>query len=125
MVSTALLIFGSEFSRKALHALRLCVKKTSWTVFNYFATLHQTQNTTKERTQWQPKKEARSPEARAKVVAKRQRRARQNPSPEAAQRSRPRRQPRSLQRRAERKQQQRRAVQRRRQQNGPARAAQV
>src|ERR1043165_6288818 len=101
MVSTALLIFGSEFSRKALHALSLCVKKTSWTVFNYFATLHQTQNTTKERTKWQPKKEARSPEARAKVAERAPRRARQSRSPEAVLRSQPRRQPRSRRRKAE------------------------
>src|ERR1051325_2454228 len=74
--------------------------KTSWTVFNYFVTLHQTENNTKERTEWQPKKEVRSPEARERVVEKRERRAPRNLNPEAAQRSRLRRQPRSLRRRA-------------------------
>src|SRR5215213_2578440 len=73
--------------------------KTSWTVSNYFVTLSQTQNKIKERTKWQPKKEARSPEARAKVVEKRQRRARQNPKDAEAQRSQLR-QPRSPLRKA-------------------------
>src|SRR4029078_11471295 len=75
-------------------------RKTSWTVFNYFATLSQTQNTHKERSKLQPKKEPRSPEARAKAARKVPRRARQR-SPEKALRSQSRRQPRNRRRRAE------------------------
>src|SRR6185503_588063 len=74
--------------------------KTSWTVLNYFVTLSQTQNKIKERTKWQPKKGVRSPEARAKVVEKRERRARQNPVRAEAQRSQLR-QPRSPRRKLE------------------------
>src|SRR6185369_13857296 len=85
--------------------------KTSWTVLNYFVTLSQTQNKIKERTKWQPEKEARSQEARAKVVEKRERRARQNPRGAEAQRSQLR-QPRSPVRKAA----VRRAVRRKRRQ---------
>src|SRR6476646_536754 len=99
MVSIQVAIFACELftqRRKELTQRRKevgsvfapCVKiKTSWTVLNYFVTLSQTQNKLKERTKWQPKKEARSPEARAKVVEKRQRRARQNPRVAEARRS--------------------------------------
>src|SRR5215216_6826877 len=101
MVSTELLIFdlvnlNTEDAQRR--------RKTSWTVFDYFATLSQLKIHIRSGTRWQPKKEPRSPEARAKVAVKEQRRARQRSPEEAlkeALRKQPRRQPRSRRRRVE------------------------
>src|ERR1051325_11135475 len=85
MVSIQLAFFDVNFSRERAKNIVDSLK--------LFCYVEPNSKQTKERTQWQPEKEARSPEARAKVVRKRQRRARQNPKAVEAQRSQLRRQP--------------------------------
>src|ERR1041385_8946919 len=79
MVSIQLAFFDVNFSRERAKNIVDSLK--------LFCYVEPNSKQTKERTQWQPEKEARSPEARAKVVRKRQRRARQNPSQAEAPRS--------------------------------------
>src|SRR6185369_2659309 len=52
------------------------IRKTSWTVSNYFVTVTPHSDQQKELTKWQPEKEPGSPEARAKAARREQRRRR-------------------------------------------------
>src|SRR6185369_3283522 len=74
----------SRNSEWCLHLCNLWMQKTFVDSLKLFCYVEPNSKIQKERRQWQPKKEPGSPEARAKVPVREQRRARQNRSPEVA-----------------------------------------